>query len=69
MTKVILLIDDTTTQSIRVARIPHEGEYVFYNNESLIVHRVIHIPKRFGCRALISVSLSENHNTTPDMEA
>ena len=69
MTKVTLLIDDTTTQSIRVARIPNEGEYVFYNNESLIVHRVIHIPKRFGCRALISVSLTENHDTTPSMEA
>ena len=69
MTKVTLLIDDTTTQSIHVARIPHEGEYVFYNNESLIVHRVIHIPKWLGCRALISVSLTENHETTPSMEA
>lgn len=68
MTKVTLLIDDTTTESINVSRIPTAGEYVFYNNLSLAVHRVIHIPKRFGSQAVLSVSLSENHDTQPSLE-
>lgn len=61
MPKVTLLADDSTTQSLTLSRIPTAGEYIFYNNETLAIHRVIHIPRAFGSRALVSVRIVESH--------
>jgi hypothetical protein len=59
MPKVTLLADGSTTQSITLSRIPTIGEYIFFNNETLAIHRVIHIPRAFGSQALISVRIIE----------
>jgi len=61
MPKVTLLTDDSATQSITLSRIPLVGEYIFYDNETLLVHRVIHIPKMVGTKAVVSVSIIESH--------
>lgn len=69
MPKVTLLADDITTQSITLSRIPAVGEYIFYNNETLAIHRVIHIPRGLGSRALVSVRIVESHEECINLSA
>ncbi len=69
MPKVTLLANDSATQSITLSRIPAVGEYIFYNNETLAIHRVIHIPRAFGSQTLVSVRIVESHEECINLSA
>jgi|GEM_PF-3736087 len=60
MPKLTLLIDDEQTQTLTLSRIPTESEYIFVDNITLTVERVVHIPNRIGSQALISVRQLES---------
>ncbi len=66
---VTLLADDSATQSLTLSRIPTAGEYIFYNNETLAIHRVIHIPRGLGSQALVSVRIVEPHEECINLSA
>jgi len=67
--KVTLLADDSATQPITLSRIPTIGEYIFYNNETLVIHRVIHIPRGLGSQALVSVRIVESREERINLSA
>lgn len=69
MPKVTLLADDSATQPITLSRIPTIGEYIFYNNETLVIHRVIHIPRGLGSQALVSVRIVESREERINLSA
>ena len=66
MPRMTLLADDSATKSVVLTRIPSKGEYIFIDNETLYVERVIHVPKRLGHKALISVCIIETHKQVSD---
>lgn len=61
MPKVTLLTNDSATKSTTLFCIPLVGEYIFYDNETMLVNRVIHIPKMIGTKAVVSVNIIKSH--------
>lgn len=59
MPKIILLNENGKTQSLRFARIPFVGEYIFHNEETLVAQRVVLFSKWFGIKALVSVQVAD----------
>jgi len=57
MPKVILLNENGKTQSLRLARIPFVGEYIFHDEQTLCAERVVLLSKLFGIKALVSVQI------------
>lgn len=66
MPRMTLLADDSVTKPVVLTRIPVKGEYIFIDNETLYVERVVHIPALFGSRALVSVCIVETHQQMSD---
>lgn len=59
MPKIILLNESGQTQSLRLARIPLVGEYIFNDKQTLYTQRVVLFSKWFGIKALVSVQVAD----------
>lgn len=66
MTRVTLLTTEGATKTAKLARIPALDEYIFMDDETLCVERIIHVPNFLGARALISVRIVETHEELPN---
>jgi hypothetical protein len=68
MPRVTLLTTEGATKITTLSRIPGLDEYIFMDDETLCVERVIHVTTFLGSRALISVRIVETHEDLPNRD-
>ncbi|TDP29425.1 hypothetical protein DEU29_1173 [Idiomarina aquatica] len=60
MARITLLLENGSTKTTSLSRVPGLDEYLFVDNQTLYVGRVIHISTLFRSQALVSVRIVEN---------
>ncbi len=60
MARITLLLENGSTKTTSLSRVPGLDEYLFVDNQTLYVERVIHISTLLRSQALVSVRIVEN---------